>query len=118
MVKKEKESREIFWKPFIIIGLLLVLYNFLTFSENYLTLLFTYILGSLIGLSVSLIMFSNKKAFITSIVLLSIAVIYSIFSFFSLSGFFLTMRTIFTRAVLFLIIFSVIFWIYKKIKKK
>jgi hypothetical protein len=118
MVKKEKKNDDTFWKPFIIFGLLLILYQFLTFSESYLTLLFAYILGSLIGLSVALMIFSNKKAFITSIVLLSIAIIYSIVIFFSLSGFFLIMRIIFAQAILVLIIFFIIFWIYKKIRKK
>lgn len=117
MNKIKQSSPEFFWKSFIILGFLLVLYSFLTFSEFYLTILFSYILGSLIGLSVALITFSNKKAMVTSEILFILAVLYSIFVFFSVSGFFLTIRMIFTRAIGVWIVFSIIFWVYKKVNK-
>ncbi len=104
---------------FIIIGLLLIIFNYLIFSESYLSLLFLYILGSLIGLSAAFyFIFSNKKALITFIVLTSIAMIYSVFAFLTFSGFFLVVRIIFTEAIKYLIIFLIIFWIYRKIIKK
>ena len=115
---KEKKRKDIFWMPFIIIGLLLILYKLLTFSEGYLTFLIDDILGSLIGLSIAFMTFSHKKALITSIVLISLAVIHSIFVSFFLEMFFLNMQAIFIEAFKYLIIFSVIFWVYKKIKKK
>ncbi len=117
MNTKNKNSHEVFWKPFIIFGLLLVLYYFLTFSDVYLDLFFSYVLGSLIGLSVALITFSNKKAVMVAGILSILAVLYSIFVFFSVSGFFLAMRIIFTKAIGFWIVFSIIFWIYKKVSK-